>query len=109
MVVVVARRRRGWRQSGGRTIRVGRKCTSVRGAGGGERTRDDRRKREGRPGYEKRCRGLEERGQGLPSPPDMGHSAIDADIESLYRRSPSHDLPYVTSRSPSPIWGEREG
>lgn len=52
------------------------------------------------PGCEKRRRGgwkgagvLEERGQGLPSPPDMGHSAIDADIESLYRRSPLHDLP----------------
>lgn len=52
------------------------------------------------PGREKRGRGgwkgdggLGRREQGLPSPPDMGHSAIDADIESLYRRSPSHDLP----------------
>lgn len=41
-------------------------------------------------------RGTKGRRQGLPSPPDMGHSAIDADIESLYHRSPSRDLPYVT-------------
>jgi len=31
-------------------------------------------------------------GTKLPSPPDMGHLAIDADIESLYRRSPSRAI-----------------
>lgn len=39
----------------------------------------------------------------------MGHSAINADIESLYRRSFSHNLLYVTFRSPacSERWSSR--
>lgn len=56
----------------------------------------EKRRRSGRVGVAQRVEG---EGRGLPSPPDMGHSAIDVDIESLYRRSPSDDLPYVTSRS----------
>lgn len=71
---------------------------SVQGMAGGRGW--SRRGQTRAPGREKRRRGGwigdgERRGQeqGLPSPPDMGHSAIDADIESLYRRSPSHDLP----------------
>lgn len=43
------------------------------------------------------------RGRGeLPSPPDMGHLAIDADIESLYRPSPSRAIS-VTSLLARPL------